>query len=96
MVTENKRLFAISLSVGLLLMVPLIAMQFTKEVEWGMGDFLVMGMLLLGAGFMCEFVLRKVKSKKQRFFLCVAIFAGFLLVWLELAVGIFRTPFAGS
>ena len=29
-----------------LLLIPLVAMQFTREVDWTAGDFLVMGVLL--------------------------------------------------
>jgi len=54
-----------------------------------------MGILLLGAGVLIEVVTRKVK-KQNRIVLYVAIFLSFLLVWAELAVGIFGTPFAGS
>jgi hypothetical protein len=84
------------LTVVLLLLVPLIAMQFTNEVNWTLSDFVVMGILLLGTGLLCELVLRKVKKIKYRTAIVVAILVAFLLIWMELAVGIFGTPFAGS
>lgn len=96
MITQNKRLSGIVLTVAFLLMIPLIAMQFTNEVKWGMADFVVMGGLLLGTGLVCEFVIRKVKSIKHRVFIIEAILVVLLLIWAELAVGIFGTPFAGS
>jgi hypothetical protein len=96
MFTKNKRLIGILLMVALLLLIPLIAMQFTDEVDWSPFDFIVMGVLLLGTGLMCEFVLRKVKKTGYRISLVVAILIAFLLIWAELAVGIFGTPFAGS
>jgi len=96
MITQNKRLIGILLSVGLLLLVPLIAMQFTNDVDWKLTDFVIMGTLLLGTGLTCEFVLRKVKKIEYRLLICGAVLVAFLLVWAELAVGIFGTPFAGS
>jgi hypothetical protein len=96
MMTKNKRLIGIMLTVVLLLLVPLIAMQFTNEVNWTLSDFVVMGILLLGTGLLCELVLRKVKKIKYRTAIVVAILVAFLLIWMELAVGIFGTPFAGS
>ncbi|ANE52908.1 hypothetical protein [Flavisolibacter tropicus] len=96
MITQNKRLIGILLSVVLLLLIPFIAMQFTTEVDWKLGDFLIMGVLLLGTGLACEFVIRKVRKLDYRIAICVAIVIAFLLVWAELAVGIFGTPFAGS
>jgi hypothetical protein len=58
---ENKRLMGIVLTVVVLLLIPLIAMQFTNEVNWTLFDFVVAGVLLLGTGFICELVIRKVK-----------------------------------
>ncbi len=95
-VTKNKRLIAIVLTVAFLLLIPLIAMQFTDEVKWTLADFIVMGSLLLGTGLLCEFVIRNVKTFSRRFAICAAILLVFVLIWLELAVGIFGTPFAGS
>ena len=96
MMTLNKRLAAILITVVLILLLPLIAMQFTNEVKWGVFDFLVMGSLLLATGFTCEFVLRKVKKFEHRLLLIAAILAALFLIWAELAVGIFGSPFAGS
>ena len=96
MVAQNKRLFIILLSIPLLLFVPLIAMQFTSQVNWSPFDFLIMGILLLSTGLICELVLRKVKKTEHRIILCVAILATLFLIWAELAVGIFGTSFAGS
>lgn len=77
------------------MLVPFIAMQFTSEVNWELGDFVIAGVLLLVTGLMVELVLRKT-SNKYRFPVLAAIVLLFLLVWAELAVGIFGTPFAGS
>lgn len=96
MITQNRRLSIILLSASLLLLIPFIAMQFTSEVNWSPFDFLVMGTLLLGTGLVCELVLRKVKKMEHRVILCLVALAAFFLVWAELAVGIFGTPFAGS
>jgi peptidoglycan/LPS O-acetylase OafA/YrhL len=93
---KNKRLKIILTAVTMLLLIPFIAMQFTDEVSWTGFDFLVMGILLLGTGLLCEVVLRKVTKTKDRIVLYLAIVGLFLIIWAELAVGIFGTPFAGS
>lgn len=92
---KNKRLIIILTSVAILLLIPLIAMQFTDEVAWTGFDFVVMGILLLVTGFMFELVMRKVRKIEYRIVLFVAILGAFLLIWAELAVGIFGTPFSG-
>jgi hypothetical protein len=43
-------------------------MQFTNEVNWTLFDFVVAGVLLLGTGFICELVIRKVKPIIESFF----------------------------
>jgi dolichyl-phosphate-mannose--protein O-mannosyl transferase len=80
----------------MLLLIPFIAMQFTNEVAWSLFDFVVAAILLLGTGLLCEFVLRKVNKTKHRLIICAIILALLVLTWMELAVGLFGTPFAGS
>ncbi len=96
MITQNKRLIGIMLSVSFLLLIPLFAMLFTNEVNWGLVDFAVAGVLLFGTGLGIEFVLRKVKKTKHRILICASILVALFLIWAELAVGLFGTPFAGS
>ncbi len=96
MIMQNKRLIGIVLTVALLLLIPLIAMQFTEEVNWTLFDFVVIGILLLGTGLMCELVLRRVKKIGHRIAICGALLLALLIIWAELAVGVFGTPFAGS
>jgi len=93
---KNTRLIIILASVTVILLIPFIAMQFTNEVDWSVSDFAIMGVLLYGTGLLCELVLRKVKSGQNRILICAALVIAFLLVWAELAVGIFGTPLAGS
>ena len=93
---QNKRLTSIVLSVTLILLIPLIAMQLTGEVNWTLMDFVVMGVLLLGTGLLIELVLRKVKKTVHRIAICGVILLALTLIWAELAVGIFGTPFAGT
>jgi hypothetical protein len=93
---NNKRLIGIVLTVVLLLLIPFIAMQFTAEVNWAPLDFIVAGVLLFSTGLLCDFVIRKVNKIGHRLAICLAILMVFLLIWAELAVGIFGSPFSGS
>ena len=96
MIAQNNRLAFIVLGALSLLLIPLLAMQLGNEVNWSPFDFLIMGTLLVGTGLAVEFALRKVKDTKARVFWILAILLGLFLVWAELAVGIFGTPFAGN
>lgn len=93
---KNKRFMGILLTIALLLCIPLIAMQFTNEVVWTLSDFIIAGVLLLGTAIVIEVVARNVKSRNARFGMIIGILFLLLLVWAEMAVGIFGSPIAGS
>ena len=82
--------------VGLLLLIPLIAMQLTNEVNWSFFDFIIMGALLTITGLLIGIVIKKDKYYKYREIFIFIIVIMFLLIWGELAVGLFGTPFAGD
>lgn len=92
---QNKRLIIIISIVALLLLIPFIAMQFNNEVNWSLFDFIAAAALLFGTGLLCDFVLRKVKKNTHRIILCFAILLLLLIIWAELAVGIFGSSVAG-
>jgi hypothetical protein len=87
-VTHNKRLIGILVAVGLILLVPLVAMQFTEDVVWSVGDFIVAGVLLAGTGLAFEVAVRKGGTLAYRAGAAVALGTALLLVWVNLAVGI--------
>ena len=89
MTFQNKRLIGILVFIAMLLFVPLIAMQYSNGVNWTFTDFAVAGLLLFGTGISCELVLRKVKKTRTRVAICGAILIALLIIWVELAVGIF-------
>ena len=95
-IMKNKRLKIILLIVAILLLIPLIAMQFTEEVNWTPLDFVIAGVLLLGTGLIFELIIRKIKNIRYRIGIAVALLIILILVWAELAVGIFGTPLSGS
>jgi len=93
---KNKRLTFIILAVAFVLLIPLITMQFTDEVDWSLIDFAVAGVLLMCAGLIIELVIRKIKNINLRIALIITILFVILLIWAELGVGIFNTPLSGS
>ena len=70
-----------------LLALPAVAMQFTPEVVWTTGDFVAMGAMLLTAGLALEGLVRASRSVPYRLGAAIAVLAGFLLIWVNLAVG---------
>ena len=73
---------------ALILLLPLIAMQFTDEVNWKVADFAILGILLAGVCATYEIVVRKTGDKAYRAGVAVALLGAFLLFWVNGAVGI--------
>ena len=71
-----------------LLMLPAIAMRFTREVDWSAADFLAMGAMLLSACAAFEIAARVARDPAYLLGALAAIGSGFLLVWIDLAVGV--------
>lgn len=81
--------------VGSLLLIPLISMLLTGEVNWSFFDFTIMGVLLTITGLLIGITLKIVKSN-NKYIIILTVSLLFLLIWAELAVGLFGTPFAGN
>jgi hypothetical protein len=88
MQNTTRRLVVWAVVVALLLMIPLVAMQFTGEVNWDLFDFVVMGGLLFGVGLAYELVARRSGKTVYRIAFGVGLVAAFLLAWVNGAVGI--------
>lgn len=72
---------------ALLLLLPAVAMQFTREVNWTASDFIVMGAMLCAACLAYELGAWMSGNTAYRAGFAVAVANGFLLVWINLAVG---------
>jgi hypothetical protein len=88
---RNKRVIGLVLAVAFILMLPLLAMQLTDQVVWGLADFAVAGALLLGTGLLYELAARKARHIAYRAAVGIALASALLLVWINLAVGIIGT-----
>ena len=76
---------------GLILSIPLIAMRFSNEVQWGLIDFVVAGALLFGVGFTFVLATRLTLSTLSRTAIGIGFVAALMLVWAELGVGVFTS-----
>lgn len=73
---------------GGLLLLPLVAMQFTDEVKWDAPDFVFMGVLVGSVGLGFELAARRSDQWAYRAAAGIALVSAFLLVWVNAAVGI--------
>ena len=96
MITNKQRSFVIYGLAALLLVIPFIGMQFTKEINWSGFDFLIAGILLFWNSILCRYGSENGEKNAKRMFYIVLILLALFLIWAELAVGIFGSPVAGS
>jgi hypothetical protein len=89
LIERNKIFYWLGLATGLILLIPLIAMQFSSGVNWTLSDFLVAAVLLFGAGSLFVLSARKTRQTSKRVILGVLFAVALLYVWAELAVGVF-------
>ena len=73
---------------AVLLAAPLVAMRFTREVNWDGADFLFAGIMFAAIGGLLELAVRLSRNRAYRAGFAVAVLGGFLTVWSNLAVGI--------
>ncbi|MBT8235984.1 MAG: hypothetical protein KJO04_07310 [Bacteroidia bacterium] len=84
----TKRLLYWFLGVALLLLIPLITMQYTSEVNWDFTDFAVMGAVLFGIGLAYELIARRSQKTTYRVAFGIGLLGAFLLFWVNGAVGL--------
>ena len=89
LISQNRNILLIAIATGLVLLVPLIAMQFSDDVVWSWFDFVVAGVLLFGAGLAFELLARRAGSTATRVLIGAGCMAVLLFVWAQLAVGVF-------
>lgn len=73
--------------VAALLLLPVIGMQVSDEVNWSAGDFALAAVLLIGTGLLVELVVRRNRDNNYRAGAALALFTTLLLAWINAAVG---------
>lgn len=71
-----------------LLALPFIAMRLDAGPNWGPGDFFIVGVMLAALCGLVEFAARRSSSGPYRWAMGLAALGGFLVIWVNLAVGI--------
>ncbi|HEV2078674.1 MAG TPA: hypothetical protein VGR19_02090 [Allosphingosinicella sp.] len=72
---------------GVLMLLPLVAMQFTDEVNWTASDFVFAGVLFGSVGLTFELIVRRSRSLAYRLGAAIAVVGAFLTIWVNAAVG---------
>lgn len=91
-----KRILIYANAAAGVLLIPLTAMLITNEVDWGPLDFAVAFVLLFSAGYFSDLLCRRLSNPNHRMLVVLGMILLVLLIWAELAVGVFGSPLAGS
>ena len=81
---------------GTLLSIILLFNFISDEFNWNVFDFIIFIIMMIFAVASFELVSRITKKDKSQKILYALIIIVFLLIWAELGVGIFNSPFAGD
>jgi hypothetical protein len=92
--TQGRKITA--LIIFLILLLAIIGMSISEEVNWGIFDFLIAAIFLFCFGFLVDFACTKIQSRRARIISLICIIPLFFLIWSALAVGLFGTPWAGN
>lgn len=88
MISWHNHYVKLIVFVPLLLILPLIASLSLDGFNWTLIDFLVMGLMLLALGSAVIFLSSKISGKFKPVTILLVVLC-FLLLWAELAVGMF-------
>ncbi len=87
LLAQNRVILWLALATVLILLISLVAMQFSGSMDWDLFDFVLAGTLIFGAGLV--FVLAARRIHKHRLILGLVVMAILFWLWAEIAVGVF-------
>lgn len=93
--TRRKSIISVLIVTVLVLSVPLVAMEFSDEVNWGLGDFIIIGALVFVTGLVYEFQVKHIRNTTHRVVAGIALAAVLFLIWAQLAIGLIEKLFTG-
>ena len=79
----------------ILLTIPFLCNMYINDFNWSLVDFIIMGALIFLCLSFTDFIRKKFSGINEILAIMIIVLV-FILLWAELAVGIFGGPFAGS
>lgn len=93
----KQPIFGVISIVSGLLLIPFIGNIFAPNTfNWTRFDFAIAAVFLLGLSTTIILIYKKLRNVKFRWMVIALLIMLFLMFWIELAVGIFNSPFSGK
>ncbi len=85
--SKSKSILRVILAATLILIIPLLGNNFVDGWNWTVGEFIFAWIVIVCFGLVYVFVSRKMNNSSYRFAVGIAVVTGFLLFWVNAAVG---------
>ena len=69
--------------------------MYINDFNWSLVDFIIMSVLIFSCLSFTGFIRKKFSGIKEILAIIIVVIV-FILLWAELAIGIFGSPFAGN
>lgn len=85
---KNKSIIGVVLATVFILLLLFLVNQISDEMVWDLADFVIVGALLFGTGLAYILITKQRGNSTYRAAVVIALGAAFILVWVNVAVGI--------
>lgn len=84
-----KDIIIVGLIAASVLLIPLVIMLFSTEMNWSVLDYIIVWLLLFSSGLTYRLVTKKKRSISYKAAIVLAVLTGLFMMWVNLGVGIF-------
>jgi len=93
---NKRKLFLTALVTISLLLIPFGMSLLSSESNWSFFDYAVAGILLFTSIILFSIIYSSKRNQKQKIIYSLILLIFLMILWIELAVGIFDSPIAGN
>lgn len=96
MMTKQQKTALIFAIPSLLMVAAFVANNFAEGFNWTVSDFLIAAFLLFGTASFIYMIVNSKLSVRAKTMISIVIVLILMVIWVEMAVGLFGSPIAGS
>lgn len=94
--TKQQKAALIFAIPSLLMVAAFVANNFAEGFNWTGSDFLIAAVLLFGTASFIYMIVNSNLSVREKIMISIVIVLILMVIWVEMAVGLFGSPIAGS